>query len=93
MNSKRRCAIKIRMSEEDIVEGEVNEGVIGYFDGFTGEESTTAWCEGCEEDECDDEEMRIVVGVFHGRGRMGEKKRERDICVLGFVFLVLDEGE
>lgn len=39
MNSKRGCVIKIRMSEEDIVEGEVTDGVIGNGNGFTGEES------------------------------------------------------
>lgn len=42
MNSEWRSVIKIRMGEEDIVDGEVTDGVIGDGDGFTGEESGEA---------------------------------------------------
>ncbi|CAJ2635846.1 hypothetical protein L195_g053320 [Trifolium pratense] len=60
-----------------------------FVGGDCGVCSATALCEVGEKDECvGDEEMRIVVDVFHGIERMGERERR---FVFLFLFLVLDE--
>lgn len=58
MNSKRRSIIKIRLSEQDIIKGEITGEVIGNGDGFTGEKSRYTRVTREEEEVSVDETLR-----------------------------------
>lgn len=58
MNSKRRSIIKIRLSEQDIIKGEITGEVIGNGDGFTGEKSRDTRVTREEEEVSVDETLR-----------------------------------